>query len=603
MLSLKLYHNDMLTRFIVILLFTSIGYAQNADLANRYFFKGEYDKAASLYKNLYEKNKVRRVYFKQLLSCYQLTDKFDKANLLLDNHKKAFPEQAYIDIEYGYNLQLQGQKEAAIPHYEKALQFIEKNPHGGYLIGNTFNENHLLDYALKTYQRAMEIDSNLNFHSYIAVIYGEKAEIENMFNTYLNMIEKNENYFSTVQRYVGRFVSEDDLDSHNVLFRKLILKRLQSNPIPSWNKMLSWLYMQQRDYAHALIQEMALHKRKVTDLTRIVQLGSITFENDAFETSKKAFTYVLENTKDPYLTLEANLYLLKSASALAENKNELNHVDRKFQEILTNYQFSPSTVDIQIAYADFLTFKIDKPEKAAILLRETINKTTTDLQRGSVKMKLADILVYRSKFNEALINYSQIQTQLKNSTLAQTARFKVAQTSYFKGDFKWALTQLKVLKKSTSQLIANDALGLYLLVSDNIVGDTIRDALKTYAKADLLAFQNKNIAAIDTLTIVLKKFQGRAIEDEAFFKQALLFTKTKQYELAENNYKKLIALPREDILVDDAYFNLGELYELHLNDIEKAKEMYQKIIFDFPSSIYLVDARKRFRKLRGDVIK
>jgi outer membrane protein assembly factor BamD (BamD/ComL family) len=66
-------------------------------------------------------------------------------------------------------------------------------------------------------------------------------------------------------------------------------------------------------------------------------------------------------------------------------------------------------------------------------------------------------LVFDEKFNQALIYYSQIQNKIKNDPIAQEARFKVARTSYFKGDFAWAQTQLDILKKSTSQLIANDA--------------------------------------------------------------------------------------------------------------------------------------------------
>ena len=65
---------------------------------------------------------------------------------------------------------------------------------------------------------------------------------------------------------------------------------------------------------------------------------------------------------------------------------------------------------------------------------------------------------------------------------------------------------------------------------------------------------------------------------------------------------EIVALQKDGILVDDCYFRLAELYEKQLNSIEKAKEIYQKIIFEFPSSIYLVDARKRFRKLRGDIV-
>ena len=593
----------MRIKFIVTLfLFTNFCYAQNSQLAYNYFRKGEYKKATVIYKQLHEKSKVRRDYFKKLLSCYQLTEDFENASNLLKQQIEDFPTQPHLNIELGYNFQLQNKNEKATPYYELALEAVEKNPNTGYLIGATFKDNHLLNYALKAYTKAMKLNPELHYDAYVASIYGEQAEIEKMFDAYLNMIVKNESYFSTVQRYAGRFITDDSEDSNNILFRKLVLKRVQTTPNNSWNILLSWLYMQQKDYAKALLQEKALYKRNLEDLNRIIDLGIVAFDNNNYETSKNTFEFILEHTTDPNAQIDAQLYLLEIGIATAISAKEIDGVGIKFNELLTKYGINSNTIDLQIAYADFLTFKKNNPQQAIAILKDALKRTTSDFQNGSVKVKLADVLVYTGKFNQALINYTQVQTKLKNSTLAQTARFKVAQTSYFKGDYKWALTQLKVLKGSTTQLIANDALELHLLISDNIADDSIPKALKAYAKADLLAFQNKNKEAIDKLTSVLTNFKGHPIEDEALFKQAKLYEKTKKFDFAENNYQKIISLQADGILVDNAYFKLGQLYEGQLNDIEKAKEMYQKIIFEFPSSIFLVDARKRFRKLRGDVI-
>ena len=227
---------------------------------------------------------------------------------------------------------------------------------------------------------------------------------------------------------------------------------------------------------------------------------------------------------------------------------------------------------------------------------------STEFEKGHLKTKLADLLVFTNKFSSALIYYTQVQNNLKNHTIGQTARFKIAQTSYFKGDFEWAQSQLKVLKNSTSQLIANDALDLNLLITENAVKDSLKIALKTYATADLLSHQNKNQQAIDTLQAVLNNFKGHPIEDETLFMQAQLFEKINLFNKAENNYLQLITINKEDILADDAHYYLAELYLNKINNIEKAKEYYQKIIFEYPSSIYLVDARKKYRKLRGDDI-
>jgi len=215
---------------------------------------------------------------------------------------------------------------------------------------------------------------------------------------------------------------------------------------------------------------------------------------------------------------------------------------------------------------------------------------------------LADILVYNEKFNQALIYYSQVQKSLKNDVIAQTARFKVAKTSFYKGDFDWALTQLKVLRSSTTQLIANDAMQLSLLISDNSLEDSTQTALKVFAKADLLAYQNKNEEAIDLLDIILSKHKGESIEDEALLQQAKLLEKAEKYDRARLNYVKILEFFEFDILTDDALYALGELYLNHLNDPEKAKGFFEQIILDHSDSIYAVDARKKFRRLRGDAI-
>ena len=159
-----------------------------------------------------------------------------------------------------------------------------------------------------------------------------------------------------------------------------------------------------------------------------------------------------------------------------------------------------------------------------------------------------------------------------------------------------------MLKGATTQLIANDAAALFLIITDNEPVDSIPSGLTQYASADLLAFQNKTKQAIDTLSLINTYFKGQPIEDEALFTQAKLHIKLKNYKAAISNFEKIISLDSEGILIDDAYYELAELYNHHLKEKEKALKYYEKIIFDYASSIYLVDARKKYRKLRGDTI-
>ena len=362
-----------------------------------------------------------------------------------------------------------------------------------------------------------------------------------------------------------------------------------------WNVLLSWLFTQQKQYGKALIQEKALYQRKSTDLAAIFSLGKIAFENKNYDSAKQCFNFITQTSTLGEEKIDAYLYVTKIA--VATNNSE---TEKLFQSLFKEYGKNTLTIKLQVEYADFLTFKQNKPSEAKAILENALSFSHSKFDKARIKLKLGDILVFTGKYNKALIYFSQIQTKLKNHELAQQARFKVAQTSYFKGDFTWAKAQLKVLKGSTTQLIANDALELFLIITDNEPVDSIPSGLTQYSKAELLAFQNKTQQAIDTLSGINKKFKGQPIEDEALFKQAQLFIKINKFEAAISNFKKVITLNSEGILIDDAYYELAELYKNHLKNPEKASEYYQKIIFDYSSSIYMVDARKKYRKLRGD---
>jgi tetratricopeptide (TPR) repeat protein len=421
----------------------------------------------------------------------------------------------------------------------------------------------------------------------------------------MNMIDKNENYLNTVQRFTSKYITEDPENKNNILFRKTLLRKSVNNPKDVWNLLLSWLFALQKDYGKALIQEKALYQRNPTDLSSIFNLGKISFNGKDFEAAKQCFDYVNEKALLKQEKINANLYISKIAVATKNPETEAI-----FQNLFNQFGKNSSTIELQVAYADFLTFQKDNPKEATVILEEALTFSRSKFDKARIKLKLGDVLVFEGKFNKALIYFSQIQTQLKNHELAQQARFKVAQTSYFKGDFTWAKAQLKVLKGSTTQLIANDAVRLFLKITDNEPVDSIPSGLKQLAKAELLAFQNKDQEAFKVLSSLFLEKEvftnglapGEVIYDDVLFFQAKLLIKLEKYDDALLSFSKIVAADNQGIYTDDVYFEMAELYNNKLNNPEKASEYYQKIIFDYASSIYLVEARKKFRELRGDKV-
>ena len=185
----------------------------------------------------------------------------------------------------------------------------------------------------------------------------------------------------------------------------------------------------------------------------------------------------------------------------------------------------------------------------------------------------------------------------------KSAKFKNAKVFYYSGDFNWAKGQLDVLKGSTSRLIANDAMELSLIISDNITLDTNKTPLTKYARAELMILQNKLDEALAILDSITYLFPDHSLSDEILFKKYEVYFKRKDYIKAASFLEKLFLNDsRRDILEDNAIFFLAELYEIHLNDKQKAMDFYKKLLKEYSNSIYATQARKRFRALRGDIL-
>ncbi|MDF4221037.1 tetratricopeptide repeat protein [Maribacter sp. M208] len=581
---------------------STFAFAQDDFLAKQYFADGNFEKAVVFYEKLVEKNPRRTEYVQDLVACYQQLQRYKEAEDFLNARLKDRNPYPTLLIDLGYNHTLQENETMAQTYYDKALKIISKNPNYGYALGLQFQKYNLLDLAIEAFKNAMELNPALNFNFQMARIYGEQGNVEAMYNSYLNLVIDGKTSKSNILRSIDDFISENAENKNNLLLKKVLLERAQKNPDILWNELLSWLFIQQKQYGSAFRQEKAIFKRmNGSSTTRLENLGNDALANEEYDTAKDIYSYIIENTSNKITQLDAELNLIDIDLINATN-GELDAIQKKYDALVDVYGYKSQSLQLQVAYANFLTFNKNNPAPAEKLLKNSLELPLSDRGTAYLKLALGDILVYNKKFNEALIYFSQIQSKLKNDVLGQDARFKVAQTSFYKGDFEWALTQLKVLRSSTSQLIANDAMQLSLLISDNSLEDSTQTALKKYARADFLAYQNKTNEAITALGDILENHKGEKIEDEALLKQAQLYEKQKKYEDAQLNYQKIITFYGNGILADDAYYALGELYRKEFNDPTKAKEQYEKIIYNYQDSYYFPEARKNFRILRGDAI-
>ena len=584
---------------IILFLFLSVyAKAQNEQLANNYFDRGEFEKALVSYEELLKAQIGNSNYFQRVVECYQQLQQYEKAEKAIQERFDKF-RQSNLLIELGYNYQLQKDEAKATKYYDQAIDKIKANVNEVYGIAYVFERKVLVDYALLAYQTALVKEPKMSFNFQMALLYGQKGNTALMIDTFLDESYQNPQNIPIIQNQLSRFMTEDSNENFNNTLRKALLLRTQKTQDVFWNDFLSWYYVQLKEYGKAFIQQKAIYKRNPESFSNIVNLAQMAIEDKDTDAAKEILTFILANTSDLDLLIQAHSYLVEMKIEAATEKDH-QAISQELELLIKEFGVSPYTLSLLKLNANFSAFYLKNTEKAKAILKNAMDMPLNKYQVAEVKMDLADILLYEEKFNQALIYYSQIENDLSGDVIGQEANLKTAKTSYYKTDFEWASHQLKVLKSASTQLIANDALELFLLISDNTVEDSLQVALKQFARGDFLLYQNKKQEALTQFQLILKEHKGEDIEAVTLLRIGKIYEKLGDYTKALESYNAIITNHKEGIYIDEALYYSAEIYNLKLNDPEKAKPLYEEMIFKHEDSIYAVDSRKKYRQLRGD---
>jgi tetratricopeptide (TPR) repeat protein len=575
-----------------------IGFSQNELLAQNYFDKGEFDKATSLYEELDKKQPGNFYFTQKLVSCYQGLKQFDKAEKLLLSKKEKSNQPTFL-VELGYNAQLQKDQAKADSYYKKAIDAVANQPNYAYQIGQGFEQKSLLQQAYNTYEIGQKNNSGMNFDYQMALLQGQMGNLDVMVVKLLDYSYSNVNTTLNVQNQLVLFMQDDAENVFTNSLKKELLIRTQKTQDIYWNQFLSWLYVNQKEYNKAFIQEKSIYKRNPESFDDIIQLAQICVTEKDNETAQAIFQFILQNTTDESTILNAQYFLLKNEIVNAKPEN-YPLIQSKFDTLLSQFGESPFSVDLQILAAHFKAFYQNDFENAKALLDKLMEMPLNIRQKAKIKMELADVFVFNEKFNQAIIYYAQIQNDLPNDEFSHEASMRMAKTSFFKKDFVWAKKQAKELKQASTQLIANDAVELFLLISDNEAEDSLKVALQDFSKADLLEYQNKPKEALDAFLQILVKHKGQPIEAGTLYKVGRNYEKLGNFAKAISYYQNILDNHKDGIYIDEALFYSAEIYNKQLNDPEKAKSLYEKVVLEHPDSIYFTEARKQYRQLRGD---
>jgi tetratricopeptide (TPR) repeat protein len=525
--------------------------------------------------------------------------------------KKQVSENRYsldpqIQLAKFYESQNESAKSSKI--YEELIASMQPNSRDVIALYNAFKAQNKNDLAYQTIVQGRKLLKKtypLNFQ--FAEYYGSIGDTESMMGEYLDLIDYHPSYKSTLQQVLVNQVdfSIEDSKEYEILKNALIERSQKNTSNEVYSELLTWLFIQRRNFGAALVHVKAMDKRTDASGRLIFDLGNICVENSDYSTAKRAFQSVIDLGESSNYFLRAqnamlNVRFLEVTTLRDFSKVELDETIAAYESALNLYGRKRSTLPLMIELAHIQAFYANKGSDAISVLEEAlVLPGLSDMQRAEVKMQLADIHVLHGDVWEASLLYMQIDSDFKFEPIGHEAKFKTARIFYYDGEFDFAQSQLDVLKQSTSKLIANDALKLSLLITDNYGLDSNYIAMNWFANADLLIEQHQYDKAYILFDSIIDVYPESSLGDEIMLKKAYSNQLQGKWNDAISNLEELLKYYKNDILADDAIFQLGDIYENHLLNNDKAAEYYRTILFDFKGSLYTEEARKRYQNLRG----
>ena len=591
--------------FVCMLIsFFAIAQKDEQNLAFQYYVNGEYNKAISIYQEL-NKERFSVAHYNPYFSSLLKTEQYKKAEKLAKKVAKIYPNSLSYQLEVGIAQQKGGNTKKADRTLKKIFENLTGQKSQAINLANTFRRYEMYGDALRVYFLSQKLNDKSNFGTQKAQLYADLDNMDLMIVEYLDELKRNPKQKKMIFAKIQFFLNNDGIksESNYQLVKKQLLPFVRQEQYRTdFSELLIWLFMQNAQYEMAFRQAKSLDKRTDASGDRVFDLAETFLDKQYYDLAIKAYEHVIQKGINNLLFIDANINKLYAKTKSLKSKNkDFSLLDDEYKSLIEQLGESKSTVLLLSNYAHFKAFYMHDLLAAETILLSAMDVIGIDkYDLAECKLEYADVQLLLGNIWESLLYYSQVEKDFKENPIGHQAKLRRAKIAYYQGDFNWAQAQLGILKASTSKLIANDAMDLSLLIIDNLNLDTSTVAMKIFATADLLFYQQRYAEAIAKYDSVITVFPGHTLSDEIYMRKAEIYMQLNNTDMVLKMYSKIVTDWNYDILADDALYKMAKLYDKTLINPGKAMELYERIMLEHNSSIFVAEARKRFRFLRGD---
>jgi tetratricopeptide (TPR) repeat protein len=467
-------------------------------------------------------------------------------------------------------------------------------------------EHRMYDQCIRTYLDGRSMSKNdAAFADELGNLYAALQQYASATKEYLRLIKTAPEQLSFIQSRLSVFTAKPEGISAASETVKDELKNVPDNI--SLHRLYAWLLSEDRRYDTALEQYRIIDRLSNAKGNELFNFAQRLHQEHAYKTAAEAFKEVMDGYKNLQLlpfarfgyarALEEQLALTDMAASSSESPSTYAIPIQMYESIAAEHANPDLAVQslYRIGIIKFeKLFDLDGALNAFNRIKDIPSASTiyndAVLKTGDIHTARNDLAAARKEYDRlSIISLVQYQDQ---------AAFKLAELDYFEANFDSALSILKRFNTNLNTDLANDALELQYFIQEN--NTSAPQALAEFAKADLLMRQRKYSESLAQFQDIVKHYAAALLVDDAMMKIGELHLFLKHPDEAMRAFHFIADSIQSSILKDRAQFRIAEICQNILNNKVQAIEAYEKLLAQFPNSLYAEEARKRIRLLRGD---
>ncbi len=570
-------------------------------MAQDYERRGNYVGALRIYQNLLQQVPSNQLYYEGVKRNLLRLKRFDELLGIIKSQMAARVNVKYY-ADMGGVYYKQGLPDDATMVWQEAVaRFANQKPSYTY-IANAMIANRLYDDAIQVYlQGRTHFKQQTLFVFELANIYVIRLKYKEATREYLTHLAHNPNQFSYIE---GRIVNYTK-DSETARSVADILSEALPNHKQKYlvRKLMADLYLRIEDFAHAMEQFQILEtmepppnlKRKNESGRELFFFGEKALKAEEFSFAEQSFNLIVEKYPRSQFTVQALFGLAQArkkqgmpAQAL-QKLEELVAIDNR-----STWGQEAMFLIGEIYFNDL--FDLDKALQAydAITQKHPRGKRT-----NQAYVRIGDCHAARGEFEDAQKWYARSTKMLPaGSALRDQAEYQTAYLNFLTEDYDTALESLTSLTddigaEGRNQDFVNDALELMFLIEENRASS--EPALKLYGGAQRFKLQKIDAKAISALENLLATYPQSGVADEALLELADLENRRGDHHKAIDHLTGLLQQHPESVFNALAQKRIGEIYELAVGDSRKAYDAYEKVLVNYPNSLYVEEVRLKLR--------